>query len=119
LKSWLFALRKAPSPDQGGKASALYHFTPKLIDHLWLLVKCSCREFYIFDYNPGQMWLRLPAFAITNQWMWEYNNIRPHDSLMNLPPTKFLLKYGKIKDFPTFQQDIDIKRKHLNLTAAN
>lgn len=29
---------------------------------------------------------------ITNQWIWEYNNIRPHDSLMNLPPTKFLLK---------------------------
>jgi putative transposase len=56
---------------------------------------------------------------ITNQWIWEYNNIRPHDSLMNLPPTKFLLKYGKIKDFPTFQQDINIKRKYLNLTAAN
>jgi putative transposase len=56
---------------------------------------------------------------ITNQWIWEYNNIRPRDSLMNLPPTKFLLKYGKITDFPTFQQDINIKRKHLNLTAAN
>lgn len=56
---------------------------------------------------------------LTQKWIWEYNNIRPHDSLMNLPPVEFLLKYGKLKDFPTFQQDINIKRKSINLTAAN
>jgi len=56
---------------------------------------------------------------ITHQWMWEYNNIRPHKSLMNLPPTKFLLKYGKLSEFPTFQQDIFINRKNVNLNLAN
>jgi len=56
---------------------------------------------------------------LTQQWMWEYNNIRPHDSLLNLPPIQFLLKYGKFKDFPTLQQDINIKRKSINLTVAN
>ena len=56
---------------------------------------------------------------ITHQWMWEYNNIRPHKSLMNLPPTKFLLKYGKLDEFPTFQQDIFINRKNVNLNLAN
>jgi len=57
--------------------------------------------------------------VITYQWMWEYNNIRPHDSLMNLPPTKFLLKYGKLLEFPTFQQDINIIKKTINLNIAN
>jgi putative transposase len=60
---------------------------------------------------------------ITHRWMWEYNNVRPHDSLMNLPPVKFLLKYGKLStEFPTFQQDINInieKRNTINLTVAN
>lgn len=55
----------------------------------------------------------------TEQWIWEYNNIRPHDSLMNLPPTKFLLKYGKLKEFPTFQQDIKINKKTIILSVAN
>ena len=45
------------------------------------------------------------------RFMWEYNNIRPHDSLQNLTPRAFLLKYGKLtaaqidKEFPTFQQE--------------
>jgi putative transposase len=56
---------------------------------------------------------------ITHQWMWEYNNIRPHKSLMNLPPTQFLLKYGKLSEFPTFQQDIYINRNNINLNLAN
>lgn len=43
--------------------------------------------------------------AFSQQWMWEYNNERPHDSLQNLAPTEFLLKYGKRSAFPTFQQD--------------
>ncbi len=50
----------------------------------------------------------------SNQWLWMYNNERPHESLGNLPPAQFLLKYGKLHthplgytDFPTFQQDDD------------
>lgn len=56
---------------------------------------------------------------ITHQWIWEYNNIRPHTSLMNMPPVQFLLKYGKLGEFPTFQQDIYINRKTINLDIAN
>jgi len=52
-------------------------------------------------------------------WMWKYNNERPHYSLMNLPPIKFLLKYGKFNDFPTFQQDVNINGKTIFLNVAN
>lgn len=51
--------------------------------------------------------------ADTARFIWEYNNIRPHDSLQNLTPRSFLLKYGKLstaqidQEFPTFQQDGD------------
>lgn len=52
------------------------------------------------------------AQRYSNQWIWMYNNERPHESLNNLPPTQFLLKYGKLhrhpaglSEFPTFQQD--------------
>lgn len=50
---------------------------------------------------------------LTARFIWEYNNIRPHDSLQNLTPRSFLLKYGKLStaqidsEFPTFQQDGD------------
>jgi len=47
-----------------------------------------------------------------NDWMWTYNNFRPHESLNNLPPTTFMLKYGKLHphpagqtEFPTFQHE--------------
>src|SRR5699024_1779563 len=40
-----------------------------------------------------------------NAWVWMYNNERPHSSLGQLTPTEFLLKYGKLSEFPTFQQD--------------
>ena len=52
------------------------------------------------------------AQARANDWMWTYNNFRPHESLNNLPPTTFMLKYGKLHphplgqtEFPTFQHD--------------
>jgi putative transposase len=51
--------------------------------------------------------------TITHAWMWVYNNERPHSALMYQPPTKFLLKYGKVDDFPTFQQDNNIKWNNL------
>jgi len=41
------------------------------------------------------------------QWMWMYNNDRPHQALLGLTPRKFLLKYGKLDEFPTFQQEHD------------
>ncbi|PTX11987.1 integrase-like protein [Sphingobacterium faecium] len=44
-----------------------------------------------------------------NAWAWMYNNIRPHSSLGQLTPIEFLLKYGKLSEFPTFQQDSSSK----------
>ena len=59
---------------------------------------------------------------LSNEWIWRYNNIRPHDSLMDLTPRQFLLKYGKVDDFPTFQQDInmyDDYQKSILLSVAS
>ena len=59
---------------------------------------------------------------ISNDWIWRYNNIRTHNSLMDLTPRQFLLKYGKVDDFPTFQQDInkhDYYKKSLLLSVAS
>jgi putative transposase len=60
---------------------------------------------YIFDTTQQ-------AQDYANQWICMYNNERPHESLNNMPPTDFLLKYGKLHvhprgytEFPTFQQD--------------
>ena len=68
---------------------------------------------------------------MANDWIWMYNNERPHESLDNLSPAQFLLKYGKLHphprgqdEFPTFQQDnnnkqqITFNQKHLLLTEA-
>lgn len=47
---------------------------------------------------------------LTEDWMEEYNTERPHDSLEDLTPREFLLKYGKLShapayaEFTTFQQ---------------
>ncbi len=48
--------------------------------------------------------------TITQNWMEEYNYERPHDALKNLPPIRYVLKYGKqgtnyfLRNlFPTFQ----------------
>lgn len=61
------------------------------------------------------------AQQLTNNWLWMYNNERPHESLANLTPRLFLLKYGKLhnphihNEFPTFQQDnIIINEKNYN-----
>jgi putative transposase len=42
---------------------------------------------------------------LANAWAWMYNNVRPHSSLGNLTPAEFLLKYGKLCEFSTLQQD--------------
>lgn len=51
----------------------------------------------------------------THQWMLHYNYERPHDSLQDLTPNEFVLKYGKPTNpqkpkatFPTFQHDNNI-----------
>ena len=49
--------------------------------------------------------------GLTQEWIWIYNHKRPHDSLGKLTPREFLLKYGQVDDFPTFQQD----QHHQNL----
>ncbi|MBS1936802.1 MAG: IS3 family transposase [Bacteroidetes bacterium] len=51
---------------------------------------------------------------MTQEWMWRYNHVRPHASLLRLSPRAFLLKCGQLPahyagsraDFPTVQQDI-------------
>ena len=55
-----------------------------------------------------------------NAWLWMYNNERPHSSLGYLTPVEFLLKYGKLSEFPTFQQDINnnISWENLILNVA-
>ena len=52
------------------------------------------------------------ARQLTTAWIWEYNNERPHSSLVYTTPTQFMLKYGKLHahpsgqmEFPTFQHD--------------
>lgn len=57
--------------------------------------------------------------ALTGEFIWSYNNERPHDALLDLTPREFLLKCGQLPahytgpraDFPTFQQD-----DHINIT---
>ncbi len=54
----------------------------------------------------------------TYSWMWVYNNQRPHQSIQNLPPVVFALKYRKLKKFPTFQHDIK-NNNFIILSIAN
>lgn len=49
------------------------------------------------------------ARKYANAWIWMYNNVRPHSSLGQLSPTEFLSKYGKLSEFPSFQQDNNSK----------
>jgi len=60
---------------------------------------------YLFD-NLEQVRI------LTYEWIWRYNTIRTHDSLLDLTPRQFLLKYGKVGDFPTFQQDISMYNEY-------
>jgi putative transposase len=64
--------------------------------------------------------------ALTNAWMWTYNNERPHGGLKYHTPTEFLLKYGKLHqpanaalEFPTLQQDSDNSWNSLIVNATN
>ncbi|MEL6626942.1 MAG: IS3 family transposase [Bacteroidota bacterium] len=61
------------------------------------------------------------ARALTQEWIWHYNHQRPHESLGNMTPRAFVLKYGKVSDFPTFQHDLrrEINLEFLPLTVAN
>lgn len=60
---------------------------------------------------------------LTQEWMWRYNHVRPHGSLLHLSPRAFLLKCGQLPahykgsraDFPTVQQDIH----NNNTTTSN
>ena len=47
---------------------------------------------------------------ITEEWMHHYNHEKPHESLQDLTPGEYLLKYGQLErsnskgELPTFQQ---------------
>jgi putative transposase len=57
--------------------------------------------------------------SLTEEWMSLYNCQRPHDSLNGLTPERFLLKYGKLTEFTTLQQDINNNENYSNLSVAN
>ncbi|WP_374166930.1 integrase core domain-containing protein [Arcticibacter sp. MXS-1] len=52
-------------------------------------------------------------------WAWMYNNVRPHSSLGHLTPVEFLLKYGKLSEFPTLQQDNNNSNFHWDSLVLN
>jgi hypothetical protein len=60
---------------------------------------------------------------LTGKFIWQYNNIRPHDSLQYLTPRAFLLKYGKLsitqadQKLHTFQQDSYDDQKEILLDS--
>ena len=47
---------------------------------------------------------------ITEEWLHHYNHEKPHESLQDLTPREYLLKYGQLErslatsELPTFQQ---------------
>lgn len=55
----------------------------------------------------------------TNDWLYMYNHKRPHRSLGKISPRAFLLKYGKLCEFPTFQQDINNNHKLKKTLSLN
>jgi putative transposase len=63
---------------------------------------------------------RIPQVReLTEEWISIYNHQRPHDSLNGLTPERFLLKYGKLSEFTTFQQDVNINENFIHLNVAN
>lgn len=53
----------------------------------------------------------------TQRWLWQYNNVRPHESLGNRPPTKFLESRGKAS-FPSLQMDNDLSKESIFMNAS-
>ena len=63
----------------------------------------------------------------TSEFIWSYNNERPHDSLLDCTPREFLMSYGQLPasyegsrlDFPTFQHDhhLAFDMSHLQVVA--
>ncbi len=53
----------------------------------------------------------------TQEWMWVYNNTRPHESLNNKPPVKF--RSQRSLDVPTYLIDKQLNRKTIFTTASN
>jgi len=53
----------------------------------------------------------------TQQWIWEYNNVRPHESLGNKPPIKFMSERRKTS-FPSLTIDDYLKKDITFMTAS-
>lgn len=63
---------------------------------------------------------------VTNAWIWEYNNKRPHDAFGGLTPVGFMLKYGYRHNpnrtkapISTFQHDDDNDWKTIISSVTN
>lgn len=54
----------------------------------------------------------------TQQWMWEYNNLRPHDALENKPPVMFRAERRKAS-FPSLIIDDSLKKDFIFTPASN
>ncbi len=52
----------------------------------------------------------------TQQWIWAYNNIRPHESLGNKPPVAFLKQRGVT--VPNLNVDMHLKEKTICTNAS-
>jgi putative transposase len=53
----------------------------------------------------------------TQEWIWVYNNTRPHESLNNKPPVEF--RGNRSLNIPTYLIDKQIIRKTIFTTASN
>ena len=69
---------------RGARAVDPDHSTPELIDHLLPVVNPCLNVSYVFEQITGQMWSRLPVFAVQNN----LQRIRPHLSLQAVHPKK-------------------------------
>jgi len=53
----------------------------------------------------------------TQQWIWEFNNVRPHEALGNKPPVRFMTERRKTS-FPSLIMD-DYLKKDITFTNAS